>query len=116
MRTEELKKNWTQVVKAFSERFAGGEEMDVDGILFILGVQEVGLGFRKYKKNEKVDLIHVAICKLLEPYGYYEFKGVDEQLWPHYDATASLPYLKAGEQSLLIKEAIVTYCQESDWI
>jgi hypothetical protein len=116
MRTEELKKNWRLVEKVFSTRFADGEPIDVDGILFILGVQEIGQGYRKYKKNEKVDLIHVAICRLLEPYGYYSYEGTDEQGWPHFISTASLPYLSAGEQSLLIKEAIVSYCKENNWI
>ena len=116
MRTEELKNNWNLVVKEFSQRFGDGEEMDLDGILFIIGVQEVGLGFKRYKKNEKVDLIHVAICSLLEPYGYYKFEGIDEQSWPHYEPTAKLPFLKAGEQTLLIKDAIVTYCLDNEWI
>jgi len=104
------------VLNEFSDRFAGGEVIDLDGILFIIGVQEVGLGYKKYKKNEKVDLIHVAICSLLEPYGYYTFKGMDEQAWPHYEPTSKLPFLKAGEQTILIKDAIVSYCLANEWI
>lgn len=111
-----LKEDWNRVQLEFSKRFAVGEEMDVDGILFLIGVQEVGLGAKMYKKSDKLDLIHVAICRLLEPYGYYEFKGVDEQFWPHYEPCATLPFLKPGEQSLLIKESIVLYCRENDWI
>ena len=116
MRTEQLKKEWEMVEGVFSARFGEGEPMDVDAILFILGVQEVGQGYRTYKKNEKVDLIHVAICRVLEPYGYYSYEGTDKQGWPHYSINESLPFLKAGEQALLIKEAIVAYCKENDWI
>jgi hypothetical protein len=116
MRTEELKLNWNKVVNEFSIRFGEGEEIDVDGILFIIGVQEVGKGFKKYKKSEKLDLMHVAICRLLEPYGYYVFKGMDEHAWPHYEASSKLPFLKSGEQSLLIKEAIVNYCIDNQWV
>lgn len=116
MRTEELKIDWNNLTRAFSERFADGEEMDLDAILFIVGVQEVGQGFKRYRKNDKIDLIHVAICRLLEPYGYYEFSGVDEKGWPHYNATATLPFLKAGEQTLLMKEALVQYAKENNWI
>lgn len=116
MRTVELKKDWEKIETDFSIRFGGGEHMDVDAILFIIGVQEVGQGHRTYKKNEKVDLIHVAICRVLEPYGYYTYEGTDEQGWPHYSVNEALPFLKAGEQALLIKEAIVAYCKENDWI
>lgn len=90
--------------------------MDVDGIIFLIGVQELGHGYKKYKKNEKVDIIHVAICTLLEPYGYYEFEGKDDQGWPHFKATEKLPFLKAGEQALLIKEAIVNYSISNGWL
>mgnify|MGYP003478151978 CR=1 FL=1 len=111
-----LKEDWRKVQLEFSKRFSAGEEMDLDGILFLIGVQEVGFGAKAYKKSDKLDIIHVAICRLLEPYGYYLFKGVDEQLWPHYEACDTLPFLKPGEQSLLIKESIVLYCRENRWI
>jgi hypothetical protein len=60
-------------------------------------------------KAEKIQLMHIAICRLLEPYGYYRFDYVDSDGWPHYDLVKPLPVLKAGEQSLLMKEAIVGY-------
>lgn len=116
MRTEELKSDWKELVLRFSERFADGEPMDVDGILFIIGVQEVGLGYKNYKKNEKLDIMHVAICTLLEPYGYYKFLGKDEQGWPHFETVETLPFLKPGEQGLLIKEAIVNYAKSNNWL
>jgi hypothetical protein len=42
--------------------------------------------------------MHIAICRLLEPYGFYEF--YDEERWPHYRVKEELPPLKAGEQSV----------------
>lgn len=116
MRTEELIRDWNKLVEVISAKFADGAEMDVDGILFIVGVQESNRGYKKYKKHEKVDLIHVAICTLLEPYGYYVYEGEDEQGWPHFKSTEKLPFLKAGEQSLLIKEALVNYAKANGLI
>jgi hypothetical protein len=43
--------------------------------------------------------MHIAICRLLEPYGFYEF-FYDEERWPHYRVKEELPPLKAGEQSV----------------
>ena len=41
---------------------------------------------------------------------------VDEDGWPHYKVKAQLPHLKAGEQSVLMKEAIVNYFLETEFI
>ena len=60
--------------------------------------------------------MHVAICRLLEPYGYYAFDFVDPDGWPHYKIIAELPHLKAGEQSVLMKEAVVNYFLEKGYI
>ena len=60
--------------------------------------------------------MHIAICRLLEPYGYYEFDYFDEQGWPHYTIKEALPNLKAGEQSVLMKDAIVNYFLEAEFI
>lgn len=116
MITEELKLNWNRLVKVMSNRFADGESLDIDSILFIIGMQEVGLGYKRYKKDEKIDLIHVAIATLLQPYGYYEYVGKDHQGWPHFNKTSLLPNLKPGEQALLMKEAAINYALENGWI
>ncbi len=112
MDKEELKEKWLRIVKELSAKFADGEEMDLDSIIFMIGVQELGLGLRKFKKDEKINLMHIAICKLLEPYGYYKYTGRDEDGWPHYDIIESLPVLKPGEQSYLMKEAVVKYFED----
>jgi hypothetical protein len=71
---------------------------------------------REFKKDEKVNLMHIAICRLLEPYGYYEFDYFDNDGWPHYKVKEELPTLKAGEQSILMKDAIVNYFLEKEVI
>jgi len=115
-RDEDLKVRWETVVKLLSNRFADGEKLDLDAIIYLIGVQELGQLHRKFKKDEKLDLMHIAICRLLEPYGYYEFDFVDDHGWPHYRIIEALPTLKAGEQSVLMKEAIVQYFMEKDVI
>lgn len=115
-RDELLKSRWELLVEKLSLQFADGDTLDLDAIIYLIGVQELGQLHRKYKKDQKIDLMHVAICKLLEPYGYYEFDYVDEEGWPHYKVKAELPFLKAGEQSVLMKEAIVNYFVESEFI
>ena len=115
-RDEELKQRWDAVVKLLSDRFADGVVLDLDAIIYLVGLQELGQLKRKFKKDEKLNLMHIAICRLLEPYGYYEFEYFDDEGWPHYHILEQLPSLKAGEQSVLMKEAIVQYFLEKEVI
>ncbi|MBG44466.1 MAG: hypothetical protein CL530_10920 [Aequorivita sp.] len=115
-RDEQLKERWEAVVKMLSDRFADGEVLDLDAIIYLIGVQELGQLHRKFKKDEKLNLMHIAICRVLEPYGYYQFDYYDEEGWPHYTVLEQLPPLKAGEQSVLMKEAIVQYFWEKEVI
>ncbi|PWK20454.1 hypothetical protein [Xanthomarina spongicola] len=115
-RDEELKQRWDLIVNKLSNQFADGDQLDLDAIIYLIGVQELGQFDRTFKKDHKLDLMHIAICRLLEPYGYYEFDFFDEEKWPHYKVKEQLPTLKAGEQSVLMKEAIVNYFVEAKYI
>lgn len=115
-RDEELKERWNQLVEKMSEQFSDGDPLDIDGMVYLVGVQELGNYHRTFKKDEKVNLMHIAICRLLEPYGYYDFDFYDDDGWPHYTVKEQLPSLKPGEQSVLMKEALVNYFLEKEYI
>jgi hypothetical protein len=104
-----LKDKWDYLVKELTHQFSEGDELNLDGIIYLIGIQELGQGKRQFKKDEKVNLMHIAICKLLEPYGYYEFDFFDNDGWPHYRILTELPNLKPGEQTVLMKEAVIHY-------
>ncbi len=105
-----FEKAWNETVSRISASF--GEKLDYGAILFLIGVQELGKDYEPYKKDQKVELMHVGICSLLVPYGYYEFIGRDDDGWPHFERKAQLPPLSASEQELLVKKAIVNYFAE----
>ena len=109
----QLKERWEKLVNILSDQFSQGENLDLDAIIYLIGVQELGKVHREFKKDQKLDLMHIAICRLLEPYGFYEFHFYDNDGWPHYTVKEALPSLKAGEQSVLMKEAIVNYFLEN---
>ncbi|MBC8766676.1 hypothetical protein H4O18_01595 [Arenibacter sp. BSSL-BM3] len=115
-RDTQLKDRWEILVKKLSAQFADSDPLELDSIIYLVGVQELGQIHKTYKKDEKLNLMHIAICRLLEPYGYYEFDFFDEDGWPHYTIKEELPPLKAGEQSVLMKEALVSYFLEKDYI
>lgn len=106
----EFDKEWREAIRPLKNQF--GEDLELDTILFIIGVQELGQGFRKFTKDEKLDVIHIAVCTLLEPFGYYRFEGVDPDGWPHFERLEKLPHLDDEEQERLMKEAVINYIHQ----
>ena len=107
-----LKTRWDYLTKELTKQFSDGDVLNLDSIIYLIGVQELGKGKKVFKKDEKINLMHIAICKLLEPYGYYEFDFFDKDGWPHYKVVTELPNLKPGEQTVLMKEAIIHYFED----
>lgn len=104
---KEFQLKWTELVSKLSAQFGG--ELDYDGIIFLIGIQELGKGKIQLKKDQKMEVMHIAVCALLSQYNYYKFTGFDEDGWPHYEATDEMPYLTPVQQHRLIKEAILMY-------
>lgn len=104
---QSLEQDWKNLVIVLNKRFDA--ELDVESILFLIGVQELGKGFKKYNKDQKLELMHIAICTLLEPYGYYNYLGRDEDGYPHWESNEQLPALRSGQQLALMKSCILEY-------
>lgn len=108
-----FEKRWNEIVQKVSEQF--GETLDYTAIIFIIGLQELGQDYKAYKKDQKIEIMHIAICALLEPFGYYEYEGRDADSWPHFKRVDNLPPLNPQEQELLIKRAIINYFEEQGY-
>ena len=103
-----------EVVNKLEEKF--GQGLELDAILLIIGVQEFGKGYRSFSKDEKMNLMHIAICTILEPFGYYEFSHNDDDGWPHFTKVENLPALQGKEQEFLLKQAITQYFKENQYL
>jgi len=102
------KELWKKVEVFFHENFNTEPSPPIETFLFLIGIQELGGGKQDYSKDDKLNLIHVSVCRLLEPYGYYKFAGYNDG-WPEYEKLQDLPELKPNEQSILIRKAIIQY-------
>ena len=110
MNEQDFEQRWKEVLARLEAQFE--QPLDLQAILFLIGVNELGQGPRRLNKDQKLDVIHIAVCRLLEPYGYYTYEGMDKEGWPHYHRTEKLPQLNSSEQEKLMKEAIVNYTQQ----
>ena len=114
--TSDLKTKWNNLKTKLSVDFSYNEIIDLDSIIFLIGLQELGQFQKRFNKQKKLEVIHIAVCKLLSQYGYYEFDYTDNDGWPHYKLIKNLPNLKAGEQTILMKKAIINYFMKSNYI
>lgn len=107
MHIDELISSWKALKVALKPKF--GDDIDMQAILFLIGMQELGHGPKKLEKAEKVDVMHVAICTLLEPLGYYIYKGRDDDNWPHWENTGKMPHMTAMEQNRFMQIRLIEY-------
>lgn len=112
--SDDLQSRWWKLEEKLMERF--GKKPDVETVLFLIGIQELGDIKEKFTKEQKQDLMHVAVCKVLMPSGYYELEGVDEDGWPHFKQLKAMPELNPFEQEAFLKDHILLYFQSHELI
>lgn len=111
----ELDRTWAQLLSSVEEMI-GKRPKDLNAVLFLIGVQELGRGKKVFSKEEKQDLMHIGICKVLSLSGYYVLEGLDEEGWPHWKAVKKLPHFDLLEQERLLKMHVIEYFElEFDW-
>lgn len=111
----DLDRQWNQLLGAM-ETLIGKRPKDLNSVLFLIGVQELGKGNGRFSKEEKQDLMHIAICKVLSLGGYYELEGLDQQGWPHWKLVKKLPHFDLLEQEKLLKSLILDFFEsEYGW-
>jgi len=99
------------------ETLIGKKPKDLNGVLFLIGVQELGKGKKVFSKEEKQDLMHIAICKVLSFAGYYELEGIDNDGWPHWKLVKKLPHFDLLDQEKFLKIQVLDYFQqEYNWL
>lgn len=110
---DDLQQRWWQLESKLVERF--GKKPDMEAILFLIGIQEFGQLREKFTKEQKQDLMHVAICSLLTPSGYYELEKKDDDGWPHFRQLKAMPEMNTIEQENFLKDHILLYFQSHDF-
>jgi hypothetical protein len=110
---DDLQTRWWKLESKILERF--GKKPDMEAILFLIGMQETGFVREKITKEQKQDLMHVAICTLLSPSGYYFLEGKDEEGWPHFKQLKEIPVLNVVEQENFLKDHVLLYFEQHEF-
>jgi len=109
----DLQQRWWNLEAKLAERF--GKKPDLEAILFLIGMQETGFIKEKITKEQKQDLMHVAICTVLSTSGFYEFEGKDKDGWPDFKQLKELPVMSLMEQENFLKDHILFYFEQQDF-
>ena len=104
---DNLDKKWSDLVSTLEKKF--NDRISLKGILYLIGIQELNMGPKTFDRGEKADVLHVAVCKVLAPLGYYKFDRIDEEGWPHWTEIKALKSLDEKKQERLMKKAIINY-------
>ncbi len=108
---ENLSQEWDILLDKL-ERMMEKRPSDLNSVLFLIGVQELGKGHRFFTTEEKQDLMHIAICKVLSFSGIYELEGTDQDGWPHWKLVQPLPFVNLLEQEKLLKAHVIEYFEK----
>jgi len=104
---DDLQQRWWKLEEKLIEKF--GKKPDMETILFLIGIQEFGNIKKKFSKEQKQDLMHVAVCSLLSQSNYYKLEGLDDDGWPHFLQLKELPQYDMIEQENFLKDHILLY-------
>jgi hypothetical protein len=107
----DLDRKWQQLIVQMQDS-VGKKPKDLNEVLFLIGIQELGLGPKRFSKEEKQDLMHIAICKVLSLSGYYILEGLDKEGWPHWKLVKKLPHFDLLEQEKLLKIHVLEFFEK----
>jgi len=111
---DDLQVRWWKLEEKLMQRFS--KKPDMETILFLIGVQELGSSKNKFTKEQKQDLIHIAVCTILLPGGYYEHEGFDHDGWPHFRQKKEIAPMELFEQENFMKDYILLYFQNNQFL
>jgi hypothetical protein len=107
-----LNESWETLLDQL-QTLVGKRPADLNAVLFLIGVQELGQGPKRFSKEAKQDLMHIAVCRVLSQSGYYTFDGHDQDKWPQWTQLKPIPSGDLVAQENFLKEHVLLYFQSA---
>ncbi|MBN8823955.1 MULTISPECIES: hypothetical protein [unclassified Spirosoma] len=103
-----IDKSWEELLDQLAQ-VVGKRPADLNAVLFLIGVQELGTGPKRFSKEAKQDLMHVAVCRVLSLSGYYTLEGYDQDGWPQWSLAKPIPHGDLLTQEIFLKQHVIHY-------
>ncbi|WP_460943008.1 hypothetical protein [Spirosoma daeguense] len=103
-----IDKLWEELLNQLTT-LVGKRPADLNAVLFLIGVQELGKGPKRFSKEVKQDLMHIGVCRVLSSSGYYTFEGIDKDGWPQWTLAKPIPHGDLLAQEEFLKQHVLTY-------
>ena len=110
MSENEISASWENLLDQLTT-LVGKRPADLNAVLFLIGVQELGKGPIRFSKEAKQDLMHIAVCKVLSQRGFYTSDGHDKDGWPMWTLAKPIPQGDLITQEKFLKEHVILYFQ-----
>lgn len=103
---DELDERLTAIAERLTRFFAPEGPADIPAMLFVAGLQTLGRPSGPLSREDKMALMHIGVCAVLEPYGYYRMTGRDADGYPQYELVRRV---EASAEGRILKEALIKY-------
>lgn len=106
--SESTDSSWNELLDRI-QMLVGKRPADLNAVLFLIGVQELGKGPKRFSKEAKQDLMHIGVCRVLSQSGYYTFDRYDQDGWPHWTLIKPVVQGDLLTQENFLKEHVIQY-------
>ena len=109
-----LKEKWAEVEAFITKRF--DKEPDLKSALFVIGLRELGSVQLELTKEEKQDLMNLAVCRVCSSSGYFKVESIGADGWPEWKQIKPMPKMGTQEQEDFLKDHIIHYFETEELI
>jgi hypothetical protein len=99
--------NWNELCLHLGKQF--NIDIDLNGVLFLVGIRERGLTLQPFTKDEKMSLIHLGSCTLYLEMGLVEKTGTDAEGWPVFRQKALAPSIPEERKNKVLQDCALRY-------
>jgi hypothetical protein len=99
--------NWNELCLHLGKQF--NIDIDLNGVLFLVGIRERGLTLQPFTKDEKMSLINLGSCTLYQEMGLVEKTGTDEEGWPVFRQKALAPSIPEDRKNKVLQDCALRY-------
>jgi hypothetical protein len=109
----ELNFNWLKVQHFIKDKFGISVLPNLDTVLFLIGIQEIGKINTDYSKEDKLGITTLGMCVVLSQDGYFKQDGFDKSGWPIWKELKPFTPKDDIEEQNIFKNLVLLYFEQN---